>query len=232
MNCLDNFFPPQVFVHFSDSSRDFKLEEDQVELSFRQKEYLAQAVKPEAGIFYGRQVHGKRVVAVSKKDLPVRSPLVEADGFVTNMPGLALLVRTADCLPVFLFDPRRKAVGMIHAGWRGTQQKIAAEALAVMQKEFGGAAVDIRAALGPRIGPCCYTVGEDFKKFFPDETIEREGKIFFDLALANTRQLIAAGVKPENIKDTRQCTACDEEYFSYRRQGDKAGRHVSVIMLK
>jgi len=226
-------FSEQVLAHFSRASQDFTLAEDQTALTQAQQDYLLREVNLSSRkIFYGRQVHGNRIKVVTEKDLPVRDPIELADGFVTNAPGIALAVRTADCLPVFFFDPQKKSVGMVHAGWRGTQQGIVNEAIQVMAKAWGSVPSDLVAALGPCIRPCCYAVANNFQAIFPNETEERDGQMFLDLALANRNQLEAAGVQRQHIRDVKMCTCCNSTFFSFRRDKEKAGRHLSLIMLK
>jgi len=177
-------------------------------------------------------VHEKNIVVVGEKGVPLKTPIAQADGFVTNVPGIALAVRTADCLPIFLFDPRKQAIGIIHAGWKGTQQRIAVAALETMQREYGSQPQDILAMFGPCIRRCCYEVGEDFGETFPDETFVRFGKYFLDLPLVNRTQMLDAGVLLEHIQDDDVCTDCEDELFSYRREGEQAGRHLSLIQIK
>ncbi len=180
-----------------------------------------------------RQVHGGDVLAVSETGrCSLSEALRAADGMITNMPGLVLAVRTADCVPVFLYDSVHRCVGMIHAGWKSTQQRIVCRAVDMMQDIFGADARDIRAALGPSIHSCCYQVGQELCDVFPDDVIPRRGEWFLDLQAANRRQLVARGVGDEHIFDCGICTCCSENYFSYRRQGKAAGRHLSVIVMK
>ena len=233
MQLLNNFVPEQIFTHFTSREQDFTLPKDQDALTVPQTEYLRQVLTvPPEKIYYGRQVHGNTIVAVGEKDVPVKSAIAQADGFVTNVPGIALAVRTADCLPVFLFYPKHRAIGMIHAGWKGTQQQIAVAALDAMRREYGSQPQDVLAMFGPCIRRCCYEVGEDFGNTFPDETFVRFGKYFFDLPLANRTQMLEAGMVPEHIQDDEICTDCEDELFSYRREGEQAGRHLSIIQIK
>lgn len=149
----------------------------------------------------------------------------EADALISNEPGLAVSVRTADCFPILLADPRHHAIAAIHAGWRGTSARIAIAAIDRMRSEFGTDPAHLLAAVGPGIGACCYEVGEDVARRFGLET---PGHI--DLAAANRAQLIEAGVLPGRIEMLGLCTFCDPARFhSYRRDKDQAGRMVSYI---
>jgi polyphenol oxidase len=152
----------------------------------------------------------------------------EGDALVTSTAGLAVSIRTADCYPIFLVDPRQRAVAAIHAGWRGTAAQIA---LVAMEK-MNAHPPDIHVAIGPGIGACCYEVGEDVAKRFG---YAGAGKI--DLAAANRAQLLEAGVAERNIDILGECTLCtildgEPRYHSFRRDKDDAGRMISYIRIR
>ena len=149
----------------------------------------------------------------------------EGDALMTKEAGLAVSVRSADCFPILLADPRKRAVAAIHAGWRGTAARIVPHTLERMTAEFGTAPDDVYAAIGPGIGACCYEVGEEVARQFG---LDRAGRI--DLAEANRGQLSEAGVLKERIEVLGLCTYCDPRRFhSYRRDKDAAGRMISYI---
>ena len=184
------------------------------------------------------------------------------DAAVTNHPGLLLAVQTADCVPILLVDPKRRAVAAIHAGWRGTLRRIAAKTVGHMRMHFGSKPVDIFAAIGPAIGGCCYEVGTeigaDFLSQFadaPDFFDElRTGdepnpiqwlnqmppghqpppkNVLLDLHKANASQLRDAGIKEKNIFVSNLCTACRTDLlFSYRKQGARSGRLVAAAGIR
>ena len=223
---------PNVVAFTSDRSEDFTLRPNQVHLTARQKNFLSAAVKVPVGQFpIVRQIHGKRILTIQRKSC-LTSFLGKADGFLTDRKCIPLSVRTADCLSVFVYDPERQAIGLIHAGWRGTKKGILASAVTMMKKKFGSRAKNLKVVLGPCIRSCCYEVGKDFRRFFPGSVLERKNRLYFDLAGVNQKQLQKAGVKKRNIFDSRICTCCNHRFFSYRRQGARAGRMVSLIMLK
>ena len=152
----------------------------------------------------------------------------EGDALTTDRPGVSVSVRTADCYPILLADPRNRAVAAVHAGWRGTVARIVAETLGLMQAQFGTDAADIRAAIGPGIGFCCYQVGGEVARLFG---LEQAGRI--DLAEENRRQLISAGVPAARIKTAGGCTQCDAQQFhSFRRDKERAGRMVSFVRIE
>jgi hypothetical protein len=151
----------------------------------------------------------------------------EGDALVTNRPGLAVSVRTADCYPILLADTRHLAVAAVHAGWRGTAAHIVDRTLERMNTEFGTEPRDVIAAIGPGIRVCCYEVGEEVARQFG-----YDGRAHLDLVLENRKQLEAAGVPPHNIEALDVCTFCDaERFFSYRREKEKAGRMTSYIRI-
>ncbi len=187
-----------------------------------------------------RQVHGPTVVTA-------RGPgwLGEGDALVSARPGLALLVRSADC-PLILAaaldaQDRPVAVGAAHASWRSTVAGIAPRLLAALCALSGQPPSRLRAALAPSAGPCCYEVGPEVRAaalaaqgeaahaWFP----EREGRLIFDLWRANADQLAAAGLGPERLEAAGICTICEDEHFhSWRREGVAAGRFAAGIGLR
>lgn len=184
-----------------------------------------------------KQAHGDQIACVrlidkGKGALLNATSLVDIDALVTNQPQLPLAIFTADCLSIFLYEPKVKAIGIVHAGWRGTQREITLKTAQVMKKKFGAAYENIRAAFGPAIRGCCYEVGEDFKHYFDHGLSQKDSRYYFDLAAVNGEQLLDAGVREENITDTKICTSCrNKEFFSFRKEGKSCGRLMSVMML-
>jgi hypothetical protein len=166
-----------------------------------------------------RQVHSATCVPAAG----LSGELGEGDALLENVPGSVVAVKTADCLPILLVDERRRAVAAVHAGWRGTVAGIAQHAVEAMRAQFGSLAADLHAAIGPGIGPCCYQVGPDVAARFG-----LQGRAHVDLAGANRRQLIDAGVTPERIYASNLCTMCrPDEFHSFRRDKEAAGRLYS-----
>jgi YfiH family protein len=189
------------------------------------------------------QVHGSSVFIVEEKGAGGPHP-VEADSIVTGLPGVALGVLTADCLPIVLFDPIKKAAGIVHAGWRGTLEKVASKTVEVLRERFGSNPPDLVSALGPSIGPCCYevdaSVAGEFERAFGGRHKLKDLKSLknlkdrrLDIKEANVEQLVTSGLVRENISDEGLCTSCRNElFFSYRKEGQRAGRQISFIMIK
>jgi YfiH family protein len=153
----------------------------------------------------------------------------EGDALISNLPGVALSIRTADCFPILLADTRTHAIAAIHAGWRGTASNILEAALSAMHGEYKTDPSDVIAAIGPGIGACCYEVGPEVALRFGRDG----GHVHLDLVQENVRQLIAGGMDPGRIDITAStCTRCDPQRFhSYRREGDRAGRMISYIRV-
>ncbi len=162
--------------------------------------------------------------------------LGEGDALVTDRPGLLVGVRTADCLPILMADCRRRVVAAVHAGWRGTVREVVCAALETMRSRYGTQAEDVEVAIGPGIGECHYEVGPEvaaqLAKYFPERTdLDRATRV--DLAEANRRQLIAAGVPPSQVTSGGPCTYClPAEFHSWRRDGAKCGRMLSIIGVR
>lgn len=172
-----------------------------------------------------QQVHGDKVVNVSSP-----GSYDQTDGLVTRIPGIALVVQTADCLPVYIYDPTHQAVGMIHAGWKGTVLKISSKAVREMERHFGTKPEDIKIFLGPSIGPCCYEVGRDVARRFSAKYISG-GRL--NLWKSNKDQLVEVGVRPERIMTSRLCTVCHAEwFFSHRASSGQTGRMMAILGLK
>lgn len=179
-----------------------------------------------------KQIHSGDVIAVCAARTDELGP---GDALVTALPGVRLSIRTADCVPLLFADPVRRVVAAVHAGWRGTAQTISCRTIELMISEYGSAATDIHAAIGPAIGACCYEVSEDvaiqFREHLSPFWIEGQAKL--DLAAINRAQLIAAGVSETNIDSPTMCTRCDPDglFHSFRRDGERSGRMHAVVGL-
>jgi len=182
------------------------------------------------------QVHSDRVARVGRQD--AGGVAREADALITCEPGVVLTAYFADCTPIFYLDPARRAVGLAHAGWRGTVKGIAERVVQRMTEEFGTAPGDLIVAIGPSIGPCCYEVDEDVavqaERAFPGGGVlsATRGKWILDLWRANEAALLRAGVKRNNIVRAGLCTAClSHLFFSHRRDGRRTGRMGAVLSI-
>ena len=226
------FFEEQkVFAFIGDKSMDFQPTDFDAPLTEAQRAYL----KKECGVdvphvFWRKQIHGDDVL-VAKDSSFSSHGCPDADAYITVQKDLPIAIRTADCVPVFLFDPEKSAIGIVHAGWKGTVKEITYKTVLRMKESLGCKPENIQAVLGPAIQPCCYEVGEEFRQYFPNEIIERSGKLFVDVIKNNYKQLLKSGLKKEHIQNTGICTYCNPKYFSFRRDAEKAGRMISLMML-
>ncbi len=157
----------------------------------------------------------------------------KGDGLITNKIGKCIGIRTADCVPILLLDCQKRAIGAVHAGWRGTAAEVVKRAIQKMSAEFDTAPADVYAAIGPCIRGCCYEVGANvaahFGPLFPEwEPADNKRKL--DLAEANRRQMLAAGLDAERVFDCGLCTMCQHtQFFSYRRDPEDHGRMIASI---
>jgi YfiH family protein len=189
------------------------------------RQRLTGALAAQGRLLLLKQVHGCAVRTAPWEGRP------EADASLAEQAGLLLGIETADCLPVLIVDPRRRAVAAAHAGWRGTAAGVTRAAVEALLAR-GSAPADLLAALGPGIGPCCYEVGEELRRAFRPEFFRPglRGRPHLDVRAANRRQLAEAGVPAGRIQDVDECTFCRPDlYHSFRRDGRGAGRMVSYI---
>jgi YfiH family protein len=185
------------------------------------------------------QVHGDKVslAALSHRGKTIS----KADALITNELDTPLVIRTADCVPLAIFDPVNGAIASVHAGWRGSVAGIAVKTLRKMQRHFDTQNKNCIIAVGPCIGRCCYEVDEkvmaplkkNFRKWRSVARRKGEGKWMLDLAELNRLQLVGTGVKKSNIVSMGICTSCRNDLFhSYRIEKDKAGRTYSLAVLR
>ncbi len=191
----------------------------------------------EAEVVTAWQVHSSRTAIVDERDEGQVVP--QTDALITGVPGVHLLLRFADCLPIFLFDPERQVVALGHAGWRGTAAAIASQMVQAMTDSFGTEPEHLIAALGPGIGPCCYQVGEEVARAIKPTIRDRQAAIrhlgdsrfSLDLWEANRQHLLRRGVC--TVEVARVCTACHaDEFFSHRADGGTTGRFAALVGMR
>lgn len=184
------------------------------------------------------QVHGGEVAVVDGGDAGRGATahgdaLPGVDALATNTPGLLLALFFADCVPVLLADPERRAVAVAHGGWRGLAAGVLPAAVATMGRAFGTRPENLLAAVSPCIGPCCYEVGAEVAARFDTGVLQAlpgGEKWRLDLAGEAARQLAASGVRPESITLAGECTSClPDRYFSHRRDGGRTGRIGALV---
>lgn len=181
------------------------------------------------------QVHGNTIHVVDEKTAANAQPGTDifltppGDALVTQLRGVGLLIKIADCQAIFLVDPVREVIANIHCGWRGSVKEIAAKVVRLLIDRFGCAPEDILAAISPSLGPCC----AEFKNYYeelPESFLPfQSSPQYFDFWAISSRQLIDAGLRPENIEIASRCTVCEtHDFFSYRAEGN-TGRMAAVL---
>jgi len=188
------------------------------------------------------QVHGDAIFFIkqhgsyfsSREDL-------NYDAIVTKRANLAICIKTADCVPVFLVDKVKKVIAVVHAGWRSSSLSISAKVIRLMQSQYGSLPADILAAIGPSIGKCCYEVDSVVAQSFQNQSrresflfpVAGKNKWMLDLAKANYSQILDCGIPEPNIEISGYCTKCNQDiFFSHRGSGGITGRQVNFMMIK
>ncbi len=205
---------------------------------------------PQGAEVFTQQTHTTNVRVATAEDrgtgIMRDVPYTDIDGLVTDVPGLALTIFTSDCVPVYLYDPVRKAIGACHAGWRGTVGGISAKTAEMMKDTYGCDPANIHAVIGPSIGPECFEVGEEvaekFAETFGESVILRRGsaqgqaeqvKPHVDLWLANKLSLMSAGLTEEHVSVCGLCSMCHPDIvFSHRATAGRRGSNIGILMMK
>ena len=177
------------------------------------------------------QVHSANIKIISTPGI-----VPKTDALVTMKKGLFLSIQTADCFPVFIYDPEKKIVGIIHAGWRGVVQNILRKTTDLIIQNFRVLSSDLYVAIGPGLQKECFEVRSDVYKQFPEEFLEIHqdtSKRHLNLSGYLKQQLISLDIPAEQIFVSPDCTKCNlERYYSYRRDGEKSGRMLGIIGLR
>lgn len=212
---------------------------------FKNREILSKTVGIDSALFvFARQVHSTNVMRVFESDrgrgLYSRvTAFPFTDAMVTNSKQVCLITLAADCVPILFYDPVKRAIGVAHAGWKGTVLKISQFVVNSFQEEFGSNPEDLIVGIGPSAGPCCYEIGKDVadevsltfgEKSNVLKPTGKPDKFILDLWEANRITLISNGIMDENIEVSRRCTICENHEFFSARRGDK-GRFGAGIML-
>jgi len=193
-----------------------------------------------------QQVHGCKVISVGAHDrgrgaMEWAQSIPGCDAMITDTPGVYLMSFYADCLPIYFYDPVKRAIGMAHSGWKGTMGKIVIETLQAMQIHYNSQAGDMQIFIGPGIGACCFEILPDlaakvdaeFSRLHDIIIYRNDGIITWDLQETNRQLLQLAGVDPQNICICSICTACNTvSFYSYRREKGETGRMGAVIGME
>lgn len=190
------------------------------------------------GFVFPVQTHSSNIKIVQSL---IGNDFQDTDALITNKQGICLCVQTADCVPIFIYDPSKNVIAIVHAGWRGTVKQIVSKTVRLMEEVFNSSPVKLIAVMGPSISPEIYEVSEDVisevVKNIPSPShslrFVSDKKAFLNLWAANQNLLIEAGLQTENIVIPGYCTFSERErFYSARRDGKHTGRQVSGIMLK
>lgn len=181
------------------------------------------------------QIHSDIVNVIDKNNINQK---IDGDALITNLKNVPLLIFTADCVPIAIIDKKNKAIGLAHAGWRGTFDKIAQNTIELMNENYNTKAEDLLCVIGPSIGPCCYEVSQELVEKFNTNLTNREEKIYIikedkyylDLWKINEYILKCSGVKEENIINLNLCSSCNEEDFHSYRKHEKTAKRIGMIL--
>ncbi|MFC7681569.1 peptidoglycan editing factor PgeF [Paenibacillus sp. GCM10028914] len=201
----------------------------------------------------GEQVHSNEIAVIGLEErgsgsLDRESAIQDTDGLLTNTPGVLLASYYADCVPLYFWDPVKHVAGLAHAGWKGTVSGIASRMIEKMTTEFGSRTENVRTAIGPSIGQCCYEVDDkvmskvnDLGLLAPGNNMDSSlfyidkgnGKYMLNLKEINRHIMIKAGILTDHIECTSWCTSCRNDlFFSYRKDGGTTGRMASWIGMR
>jgi YfiH family protein len=177
-------------------------------------------------LIYMNQTHSSNIAII--KDTSINK-IENCDALITDVKNIPLMVMVADCIPILVYDPKKEVIAVIHAGRNGTFNEISKKTILKMKDEFGCKADDILVYLGASIHGCCYEVGEEIARLVDDKYVEkREESWYLDLQSMNVEQLKSVDVT--SIEVSEICTCCNEDYFSYRREGT-TGRFAGILKL-
>ena len=231
------------FGYFGNANDDLKTQGNYENQKFEKLKSLltTNTQQPIKTLFFLEQTHSADVFAIdnnTKLLAPLEIRTNNGDAIITNQKNIAIGVATADCLPLFIYDPTNEVIAVIHAGWRGLIAKIITKTIQQMNTTFGSKPEHLEVYLGPSGKVCCYEVQKDFLNHIPDDAekqkiiVIKENKLFFNAEVASKRELVEAGVLIHLIDTTYHvCTICTPGYCSFRRDKEMAGRQPSVAFL-
>ncbi|TET06732.1 laccase domain-containing protein [Candidatus Dependentiae bacterium] len=234
-----------VLIYFGDSSRGISFEEYRRAYTskgkfipeicnFLKSSFLIQEC------FFLRQTHSTNGLIISKETVRDLKPfLYEGDFLITDQPGLGIGILTADCLPIIIYDPTKHILGLAHAGWRGSLSGIAATVVQIIKKQYSCNPSLLQVFFGPAAKCCCYAIDDTFAhrlkgcKNYERFLNLKNNCYYFDLAYFNQVQLEQCGILPDAFcYDYNMCSICNNSFYSYRNQKEKAGRQITMAILK
>lgn len=207
----------------------FNVGDDSSRVAENRRRFLGVLNVPFGRLAIPRQSHSKTVQRVAHP-----GEYSSCDALVTSEEEVYLVVSVADCIPLFMYDPKKNVIAAVHVGWRGSSSGVVKETLRVLRAEFVAAPEDLVVYLGPSARSCCYEVGEDVASKFSPQFLRPKspGKLMLDLTGVTKAELIESGVRRDQVEDDGRCTICTPGLFhSYRRDGERSGRMMGVIGL-
>ncbi|PKL41367.1 MAG: hypothetical protein CVV44_01655 [Spirochaetae bacterium HGW-Spirochaetae-1] len=198
----------------------------------RERELLSSMLRlTENRILFLNQEHGDTILHA--RELPTTPSHVfgDADAIITGMPGICPVIRTADCVPVFIADMDKRVLGAAHSGWKGTRLQISRKMIQIMKDEYGCSYEAMQVFILPSIGPESYEVGKEVADFFPEDCVEEDGKIYLNLWYSIECSLIEEGIPEENIFNTEICSLQNSDSFFSHRYGD-TGRNLNFAFFR
>lgn len=185
---------------------------------------------PAERMVFPQQVHSDTIRIVTKPCI-----VAKCDALITNQPNLFLSIQTADCFPVFFFDPQEQVVAIVHSGWAGTAKNIVGETIRKLKETFEIQPQNLHIAIGPGVQKSCYQVDDVVIPYFDSDFYEEDGTghYLLDLQGAIRQQILNEGVPNEQIDADPDCTHCRSDlYYSYRRDGQQSGRMMGIIGMR
>jgi len=214
---------------YFDLNMSFNVGDKEENVKENRRRFFSELGAAENQVAFPMQEHTSNVkICSSAQKFP------HCDALITAHENIYLAISVADCSPIVLFDPLKNVIAAVHAGWRGTQQRIAEKAVQIMKDKFHSTPEDIVAFIGPSAGACCYEVGEEVAKLFPQVCIhpKKNGKFHLDVKQANVLQLLENNLQESHIEVHSDCTIHNKNYHSFRRDGKNSGRMLAIVGLK
>jgi YfiH family protein len=197
--------------------------------------HRVRAVNGGSQLIYSRQTHSSNIRVLGQMvdfDPALPYPFNGMDGFATQLPGLLMMIKVADCQAILLYDPHKRVAAIIHAGWRGSVQNIPGRAIHLMKGRFNCQPQEIIASIGPSLGPCCAEYDNWRQDFPPGFSAFQSKGNHFDFWAISRDQLRKSGLRPENIETAGLCTKCNPETFYSYRGERQTGRFAATIAIK
>ncbi len=227
---LELGFSHAISTRKSGNLKDPKLYENFLSFLSKQESLFEDKKLKAKTVFIGEQKHTDNFFEIVEHEF--NGLVKNNDGFISKFRDVKFGVFTADCMPIFVVNPKQNVAALLHSGWRGVEQNIVGKCLDFMSHKYSCDLEQTFIAIGPHLKSCCYEVGEEFKKFFEieEKMMNGEKKIFLDMEKNLTKILLKIGIKPENIFSSNFCTGCNNDlFFSYRFDNKTDERMLSIL---